>query len=1482
MTDIVFLKALRDKLKGGNARSIHLNSLPGRYAARLDLADLNNMEAGLADKFLQTLFSKSSFELKLSFDQLDLNTAGQDEQKKLSLLSKRLDSIFFENEDNFKEHGTKTFGFGYPLIIKPSRQDPKKIIKAPLFIWPLEIYKSMNKVNTWSILRNKQKNEQGKIVEEEIHSVGLNEVFVSFIKTDENISIAKINEELLDDTIIDRAELIDTCIAVLESMNADSASAIRQALQEKLDSPVMPLPEGKWFDSVASNRPWIHFGGVFGLFRSQKESIITDIDRLIERFDTFSFDDLNVGLSGKPFSAIETDPTQQEILNSLTKEPKKIIQGPPGTGKSQTLTALITNALDNGLKCLVVCEKKTALEVIHQNLNKENPQLSELAALIEDIQSDRDGIVNSVRERINASNAHAYFNQTGYTTKLDALESSVSTLNEQHRSLDRKIFQGKTWTEVVGLYLQRSKECNPAALKGLIDYHWFNFDSSGGELPEISAMLQKAETLFRQIDSPEHPLDMLHDNVFSHPNYYGFRVSIEDRSNTLLAQTGSLLEEFQNHRQPAIGWHRDIYPLYQEYLRSAISDWYPFMSGEILLPELVLPEPLNLESLCSSWQANAANTSDGLLAELTQYRQWLIKHYADYYQPLRKEIALYLSFFDENVSIYGMKFYRNKPFDQLLTKLFGVFSKRQALLKQARLDAVVRLTNVAQAFAKQSYFDHAFPQTEEVPDLQVLHDTVLQLKEKADTWYSKIGNIIDDHISRMSADTLHEQYQQRSGEIGKQQREATALVRDHNSLITDAEINGGDTLQQHVAGLEELIAKSAEVYERLQEFRKVFEQQKELSEGFVSDLEVLKISITDPALFKDVKEVPMNSEACLEYLNGHHQSGQLIRGHIETAREYFEWRSFLVSCSASQREIIHAFILSGLSGWPRQFESWYLSQVLLQNEDRNLPRNDEGIENYVRDKAEFRNIQVKSILHRWQQRQQSSLQRSTSAGVNPTTLFNKRGSRGERRNSLRKIINTDFELFTDFYPVLMVNPTVCSSVLPLEEGLFDVVIFDEASQLRLEDTFAGLIRGKVKIVSGDSQQMPPSSYFQGGAAILDPHEEEFELEEEEELLQIRNKIDNSLNLADSESLLVFAENSGYRQSYLKIHYRSQHPALIDFSNHAFYGRRLLPMPARFSYTPIEFEQVNGLYDEQVNHDEARRVIDILLNRIAPLPDGRYPSVGIATFNLYQRNLILAELAKARQQNPEHDKKIEAFGSSLFVKNLENIQGDERDVIIISTTFGKNKEGKFRQTFGPIIQRNGYKLLNVIVTRAKMKVFVCTSIPDENIQQYPLLLQQLRNNGRAVFYAYLAYAKAVYEGNQEQVSSILTQLFDNCENKIFDNAGSAAGSESPFEEEVYQQLSEKLGAHRVKQQYQVGGFRLDLVVLPEKPDGSLMAIECDGAKYHSSPEAYAWDSFRQRELEKQGFVFYRLWSTNWWISPERELQKILMRLEREHE
>lgn len=294
MSSKIFLQSLQSKLKGGNARSIHLNALPGRLATRFDLKQFDIIEEGLAHSFLDILLSKSNFEFKVSFDKIDLNETNAETQKKLGIIAKRLNSIIIENEDYHKEHGIKTLGFGYPVLIKRSSKDPAKIIKAPLFIWQLEAVKSKTKVNEWSFLRNKLIQSNGKIADADIHSVSINEVLLSFIKGEDNISLPHLTSEALEDSILDRKELVDACVEVLQSLNANNKTEVLTTLNKNFETPVNILPEAAQIDSIANNKAYIHFGGVFGLFRAQKESIITDITRLLERFDEFEFDELKV------------------------------------------------------------------------------------------------------------------------------------------------------------------------------------------------------------------------------------------------------------------------------------------------------------------------------------------------------------------------------------------------------------------------------------------------------------------------------------------------------------------------------------------------------------------------------------------------------------------------------------------------------------------------------------------------------------------------------------------------------------------------------------------------------------------------------------------------------------------------------------------------------------------------------------------------------------------------------------------------------------------------------------------------------------------------------------------------------------------------------------------------------------------------------------------------------------------------------------
>jgi transcription elongation GreA/GreB family factor len=317
------------------------------------------------------------------------------------------------------------------------------------------------------------------------------------------------------------------------------------------------------------------------------------------------------------------------------------------------------------------------------------------------------------------------------------------------------------------------------------------------------------------------------------------------------------------------------------------------------------------------------------------------------------------------------------------------------------------------------------------------------------------------------------------------------------------------------------------------------------------------------------------------------------------------------------------------------------------------------------------------------------------------------------------------------------------------------------------------------------------------------------------------------------------------------------------------------MPEKNSYKPIRFIPVNGLYEKnRTNPTEAKYVVDILFDKIRPYDNGEYPSIGIATFNIDQRNKILELIQdECYMDDSKREKNEKLRASGLFVKNLENIQGDERDIMILSTTFGLNSSGKFRQNFGPINRSKGYKLFNVLITRAKRKLILCTSIPQEYYERYREEIPVKGNTGKAIFYAYLAYAASIERGDEETRQNILDLIREQCEAESLVKPEKFV--ESPFEQEVYDYLIDYIDEDRIEIQYAFGGFRIDFVIKSKHDERPIIAIECDGAQYHDSEEAYAHDMYRQKIIEQEGgFHFYRIWSTNWWPDPEKEVRKLV--------
>ncbi len=441
--------------------------------------------------------------------------------------------------------------------------------------------------------------------------------------------------------------------------------------------------------------------------------------------------------------------------------------------------------------------------------------------------------------------------------------------------------------------------------------------------------------------------------------------------------------------------------------------------------------------------------------------------------------------------------------------------------------------------------------------------------------------------------------------------------------------------------------------------------------------------------------------------------------------------------------------------------------------------------------------------------------------------------------SIREVISGMPESFGKLAPCLMMSPLSIAQYLPADQAQFDVVVFDEASQIATWDAIGAIARGKQTIIVGDPKQLPPTNFF--GRA--DSDEENDELDDFEK---------------DLESILDEAQASGLPTLQLNWHYRSRHESLIAFSNYNYYGNHLVTFPAAESEdrgVSLTFVD-GGLYDRgksRTNRAEAEAIVNDAVSRMKRClakPEDERLTYGVVTFNSQQQSLIQDLFDQALRDSPElewffADERIEPTA----VKNLENVQGDERDVMYFSITFGKDAAGKFPVDFGAINRDGGERRLNVAVTRARRALLVYASfLPDE--------LRAERSSSRGVhdLKAFLEYA---HKG-----PSAIAARTD----------GSVGEMESPFEEAVADALESR--GWRLDPQVGVSGFRVDLgVIHPDRPGAYLAGIECDGATYHRSAAARDRDKTRQQVLENLGWKIYRVWSFDWWYDPDTAVENL---------
>ncbi len=463
--------------------------------------------------------------------------------------------------------------------------------------------------------------------------------------------------------------------------------------------------------------------------------------------------------------------------------------------------------------------------------------------------------------------------------------------------------------------------------------------------------------------------------------------------------------------------------------------------------------------------------------------------------------------------------------------------------------------------------------------------------------------------------------------------------------------------------------------------------------------------------------------------------------------------------------------------------------------------------------------------------------------------INREMFKSRRHKPIRRIMAEAGEAIQAIKPVFMMSPLSVALYLPPDSVRFDLVIFDEASQVKPEDAVGAILRGNRLVVVGDSKQLPPTTFFD---RIMDDDTAN------------ENSIDAYYDLSEGMESILDMVNAALppaspRRQRLRWHYRSKHESLIACSNYLFYDNDLVVPPSAHKHEPVLGLHFHHLpqttYDRggtRKNLEEARIVAEAVKEHVRSTPE---LSLGVVAFSVAQQEAIEDAIELLRRSDPQFESDLHLFEGHhpfepLFVKNLETVQGDERDVILISVGYGRDKDGYLSAHFGPLNQQGGERRLNVLITRARYRCEVFSNITYQDVPE------DAQARGVQALRTFLKFA---------QTGEIEPET----------HRGEPT---NPFEESVKKAI-EELG-YEVHCQVGSAHFYIDLgVVHPKDHNHYLLGVECDGAPYHSSRTARERDRLRQQVLEQRGWRIHRVWSTSWYRENARERAELKEAIER---
>lgn len=538
-------------------------------------------------------------------------------------------------------------------------------------------------------------------------------------------------------------------------------------------------------------------------------------------------------------------------------------------------------------------------------------------------------------------------------------------------------------------------------------------------------------------------------------------------------------------------------------------------------------------------------------------------------------------------------------------------------------------------------------------------------------------------------------------------------------------------------------------------------------------------------------------------------------------------------------DLLHSSVLAPAQA-PGAFEMAYFEALLndMIGRDPELGRFDGELHN--RRVKEFARLDRESLHANRVQVVQSHHRRlpPRDGGVGPLGVLRGEMARRKGHMPIRKLMNEASPAIQALKPVFMMSPLSIAQFLPPGRLQFDLLVMDEASQIQPVDAMGAIARCMQVVVVGDERQLPPTTFF---SKMTDGDDEDE---------------DDSTRVADIESILGLFRARGLSQRMLRWHYRSRHQSLIAISNSQFYENKLTIVPSPYTAEAgmgLRFHHFpHGIFDSGgtgANQVEAEAVAAAVLRHAREHPD---QTLGVATFSVRQRRAIVDQLEQLRRQHPEVENFFHAHATEpFFVKNLENVQGDERDVIFISVAYGRNAQGTIAMRFGPLGADGGERRLNVLISRAKLRCEVFSSITDDDID-----LERARGRGVVAFKLFLRFART---------------------GRLDLPGAERAGKPDVFEAQVAEALIQR--GYVVHPRVGIAGLFIDLAVAdPDQPGRYVLGIECDGRSYHQARSARDRDRLRRSVLDDHGWVMHRIWSMDWYHRPQAELSRLIDAIE----